>query len=686
MQQLNRIIEGLNEEQRRAVLHRDGPVLIIAGAGSGKTRVLTSKIALLLDEGVASFEILALTFTKKAAGEMTSRIRTMVGDASRGLSIGTFHSVFIQLLRIYHQEAGFPENYTIYDEDDSLSCLKGCIGEALFGESWNDRQLLKALSQEQKNERKAMMAHYKPKDVKSIISRAKNNLILPRQYAESRELRGMDEKYGRPLVSKIYELYMKRCRKAGAMDFDDILIYMHYVLSRHAHCREALSRRYRYILVDEYQDTNMVQYEIVKMLASVHKNICVVGDDSQSIYAFRGARIQNILSFKNDYPGAKAYRLELNYRSTGAIVDAANRLIEHNLERLPKTCRAVKGEGEPVLVEDFRDDRQEAGFVASFIADSVRLDGMRYSDFAVLYRTNAQSRALEDAMIKERIPYLIYSGVSFFDRAEIKDVLAYMRLVVNPRDDEAFKRICNRPARGVSDATLSAVSAIAVKQDIPLSEAAASVSPETSGLRKSACDALAAFVGMMDDLRRETAGMNAYDAVNVILEKSGIYKFYREEEGEDGLKKSNNIKELLNSIMYFLQDQADEYQKGFGAGELKDSMMDYLEHIALLSNADTRDDDTDKVSLMTSHCSKGLEFKTVFVVGAEEGLFPLVREDARTTDVEEERRLFYVSVTRAMEQLILTHCSARWKYSAMEAETPSRFLVEMGVIDETEEE
>ena len=676
---MDKILENLNEEQRAAVLQKDGPILIIAGAGSGKTRVLTSKIALLLQGGVSPYEILALTFTKKAAGEMTSRIRSMVGENARGLAIGTFHSVFIQLLRIYHEFAGFPENFTIYDEDDSLSCLKGCIGETLFGESYNDKQILKNLTDEQKTERKALMNIYKAKTIRDIITRAKNNLITPKAYKEDTDLRQRDAKASRPLTPQIYELYMKRCRRAGAMDFDDILLYMHYVLSRYPEVRRALGERFKYILVDEYQDTNMVQYEIVQMLASVHGNICVVGDDSQSIYAFRGARIQNILNFKKDYPAMKTFRLETNYRSTAAIVSAANRLIANNLERLPKTCVAVKGEGEPITVERCRDDRSEAQYVAAFINDGVHLYGEHYSDFAVLYRTNAQARALEDALIRERVPYMVYSGLSFFDRAEVKDVLAYMRLVVNKDDDEAFKRICNRPARGISDATLNTLAAAASRTNLSLFSLAENPTPESTSLKPKACDALRSFTGLISSITEKTREMNAYEATQVILDDTGIFAYYQNEEGEDGLKKSNNVKELLNSVLYFMQDQQEEYRRGMKDGAPKVSLLDYLENIALLSNADTRDDGGEKVSLMTSHCSKGLEFQTVFVVGAEEGLFPLVRDESAAFDVEEERRLFYVSITRAMDRLVITHCENRWKYGEMEPGTTSRFIEEMGL-------
>lgn len=672
------ILSSLNSEQQKAVLQKDGPILIVAGAGSGKTRVLTNKIALLLRDGVAPQQILALTFTKKAAGEMRNRIGMMVGDAVNGLNIGTFHSVFIRFLRQYHEYIGFPENFTIYDENDSQSAIKECIGETLYGPQWNNKETLKTLTKEQKESRKKAFQTYKPKTVQSIISFSKNDLLLPRAYKQDPEKTERDKKTKRPRLGDIYELYMKKCRKAGAMDFDDILVYMHHLLTTCPAVCEQLANQFHYILVDEYQDTNIVQYDIIKRLSAVHRNICVVGDDSQSIYAFRGAKIQNILSFKDDYPDLKTFHLDINYRSTDEIVSAANRLISHNNDRLPKQCVASRGKGEPILLQTCADDREEARFVADYITDSIHLDGARFSDYAVLYRTNAQARAIEDAFIKSHIPYVIYAGQSFFDRAEVKDVLAYMRLVINHDDDEAFKRICNRPARGISDDTLAHVLSLAAASGRSAYQEAADAEPTEDGLKKRACDALRAFVQTIASLAEETASMNAYEAASLILEKSGIVDYYSNEEGEDGLKRSNNIKEVLNSILYFMDDRKNEYYKGYTDGPLRISLLDYLEDVALLSNADTRSNKSDNVALMTSHSSKGLEFKTVFVIGVEQGLFPLVRDDS-AFDVEEERRLFYVSITRAMNQLVLTTCLTRWKYGAIEEAYPSTFIKEMGI-------
>lgn len=674
-------LNNLNDEQRRAVLQKDGPILIIAGAGSGKTRVLTSKIALLLQDGVAPESILAITFTKKAAGEMKSRIRYQVGSLVKGLSIGTFHSVFASFLRMYHDEIGFPEDFTIYDEDSSESCIKSCVGETLWGPDWNNKEALKGMSPEQKQARKEAFSAYKPSVVRSIISRAKNDLILPDQYRENGTIRARDAKYGRERLADIYGLYMKKCKSAAAMDFDDILVYMYHLLKDRPDVLQALSSRFEYILVDEYQDTNRVQYEIVRMISSVHRNICVVGDDSQSIYAFRGAKIENILNFRNDYPDFKVFRLETNYRSTGVIVDAANKLIGHNEARLPKVCRSSRGDGEPIEHVFLADDREEARFVKSYIVDRVRHGSGRYKDFAVLYRTNAQARALEDELLKAQVPYLVYSGTSFFDRAEVKDVIAYLRLVVNPRDDEAFKRVCNRPARGISDATLAALEAASSRTGAPLFVEAGDASTETIPVKEKACDALHAFTGLIAGLAGRTAEMDALEAADLIVQETGILDMYKGEEGGDGMKKANNITELLSSIRYFIADKKEEYENDLPDGPLRIALVDYLENIALLSNADTdrRSIAADCVSLMTSHCSKGLEFPTVFVVGCEETLYPLIKDDTTHFDEEEERRLFYVSITRAMDKLVLTSCTQRWRFGSLTAMEPSRFVGEMGL-------
>ena len=677
---MSSILNNLNEEQRRAVLQQDGPVLIIAGAGSGKTRVLTSKVALLLEGGVSPQSILAITFTKKAAGEMKDRIRYQVGSAAKGLSIGTFHSVFAKVLRTYHDAIGFPEDFTIYDEDNTESCIKTCVGETLWGPDWNNKEMLKAMTEKQKAARKAAFKNYKPSILRGLISRSKNDLVLPKAYRENPANYARDAKFGRERLGEIYELYMRKCKAANAMDYDDILVYMYHMLRKHPEILRQLATQYRYILVDEYQDTNRVQYRIVNMLASVHGNLCVVGDDSQSIYAFRGAKIENILHFKDDYPNLKTFRLETNYRSTGQIVEAANRLIAHNENRLPKTCLSGRVNGEPIEHVIINDDREEARYVKSYIVDKVMHDGFKYKDFAILYRTNAQARALEDELLKSQVPYLVYSGMSFFDRAEVKDTLAYLRLVVNPSDNEAFKRICNKPARGISDATLSSLEASASRIGVSLLKLSQSADTETIAIKQKACDNLKAFAELILGLKAKTAGMNAYEAATAIVNDTGILDLYRDEEGGDGLKKSNNIKELLSSVMYFIEDRRKEYENDLPDEPIRIALVDYLESIALLSNADTerRDGPVDCVSLMTSHCSKGLEFRTVFVVGCEESLYPLIREeDTGKFDEEEERRLFYVSITRAKDKLILTSCNNRWRFGTLTPMEISRFVGEM---------
>lgn len=671
------ILDKLNEQQRQAVLQKDGPVLIIAGAGSGKTRVLTSRIALLLRDGVDPHDILALTFTKKAAGEMRSRIETMTGAKATGLVMGTFHSVFVRFLREYHAYIGFPSNFTIYDADDAESCLKGCIMEVLFGPRWNDKELTKTLSEDEVKRRKHLIKVYKVKDVASRISLLKNDYIVPKDYMGDDLLRLSDRKKGRDRLGEIYDLYMRRCRTAGAMDFDDILVYMYFLITRYPDVAKAIAMRFRYILVDEYQDTNTIQYNIVTILSRGWGNICAVGDDSQSIYAFRGARIDNILNFSRDFPGYKTYKLETNYRSTPQIVEAANRLIEHNERRLPKHCRASRPDGTSIDIEYLQNDRDEARYIASLIKTRHDKEKAQYAAHAILYRTNAQARALEDALMRQHIPYVIYSGISFFDRQEIKDVLAYLRLVVNHNDDEAFKRISNRPVRGISDATLSSLQARAAVENKSLWETCPIVIGENivpGQKRKKAIDAIYNFVGMVGHLEQETAGMDALEAAEAILKESGLYEFYSKEKDDDGQKRTNNIDELINGIRYYLEDQ-----RSGDTDDLPDeSLAGYLENIALLSAVDRQDDkDNDKVALMTSHCSKGLEFPTVIIAGCEEGLYPSLRDDTTDFEIEEERRLFYVSVTRAMNELILTSCGERWKYGSPNPCEPSRFINEM---------
>lgn len=677
------ILGSLNVEQRNAVLAKDGPVLIVAGAGSGKTRVLTSRIAILLREGIDPRSILALAFTKKAAGELRSRIGRLLGeDQAARLVTGTFHSVFVRFLRERHDLIGFPRNFTIYDADDAESCLKDCIAETLFGPSWNDREARRELTEDERKRRRELQNLYRVRDVASRISRLKNDYITPKEYlADPAFVRG-DELRRRPLLGNIYDLYMKRCRRAGAMDFDDILVYMYFLLERFPDVARDIAGRYHYILVDEYQDTNALQYAIVRTLANAHGNICAVGDDSQSIYAFRGARIENILNFRADFPRCRQFKLETNYRSTSQIVEAANRLIGNNGSRIPKRCTAFRGAGVPVRVERLGNDREEARYIATCIRSFHDEEGMPYSGNAVLYRTNAQARALEDALLREQIPYVIYSGMSFFERQEVKDVLAYLRLTVNPDDDEAFKRVCNRPSKGFGDQTLALLSAEASRTGKSLLATAEETLFIPGFFRPSAEKAVGAFVRQVRLMIAETQGMDALECARHVIQASGLYGFYSADE-DDGRRRTENIDELLNGIGSYLEDQLSG-----NTVDLPDPTIGgYLENVSLLSAADRHDGDVeDKVVLMTSHSSKGLEFPTVFVAGVEEGLYPALRDGSTAFDLEEERRLFYVSVTRARDRLVLTCCRERWKYGESTPCAPSRFIGEMlqdqkGVID-----
>ena len=674
---IENILAGLNDEQKAAALQTEGPVLVVAGAGSGKTRMLTSRIAVLLEQGAAPEEILALTFTNKAADEMKARIAALCGEKAHSITAGTFHSVFVKFLRQFSSHLGFSSRFTIYDEDDSASCLKDCIGYVLFGEGYKDKEKLKALSEEEKKERKTLLNIYKTKRIMGRISAAKNDMVTPRLYAENSDRTAADSLAGIPRTKDIYREYMTRCHKADAMDFDDILLYMETLLEKVPQAKAFLSERYRYILVDEYQDTNLVQYLIVRNLASRWNNICAVGDDSQSIYAFRGARIQNILNFRVDYPDMKTFRLQTNYRNTPEIVSAANRLIENNADRIPKTCRAWRESGENIDVVRCRDDREEARNIATRIKALSTLGEKRYrySDIAVLYRTNAQSRELEDALLDARIPYRIFSGLSFYERMEIKDTLAYLRLCINNNDEESFKRVCNKPARGISDTTLAALQADAFHNSRSLMDSARNLRNDSLGLKDAAVRHVTEFVDLIDTLSWDATENDAHQAAKDIVEKTGILEYYRaQDQDSDGTKRSNNISELLNGIDNYVQDfkaENPDSKETF-------TLTDYIEQISLLSNADTGGDDAaDRVNLMTSHCSKGLEFPVVFVAGSEEGLFPLLMDDSIRFDEEEERRLYYVSITRAKDKLILTWCNRRRKFGQWDDSSKSRFITEM---------
>ena len=649
------ILEGLNEEQRNAVQCVDGPVLIVAGAGSGKTRVLTSRVAYILAGGCDPSRVLALTFTKKAAGEMKDRISQMVGSRkARAVVMGTFHAVFVRFLREYASYLGYPERFTIYDQSDSTSAVKACIKELGLDDKI-----------------------YKPRDVLTRISMAKNNLVTVGAYRANQNVLIADAHSKRPRLVDVYELYQKKLKQSGVMDFDDILVNMNILLRDNGQALEDIASRFSYILVDEYQDTNFSQYLIVKKLSHRHRNICVVGDDSQSIYAFRGAKIENILGFKKDYPECRTFRLERNYRSTSTIVDAANSLIAHNEGRIPKTCYAVAEEGEKISVLKTWSESDEAVTIVSRIMDRMRVSHAQYSDFAILYRTNSQSRALEEQLRRRNIPYLIYSGNSFFERAEVKDMMSYFKLVVNPRDDESFKRVINKPARGIGDTSLGALEAASEALGCTLFEAVAAQDLEHYGLRAPARQKMLEFCKMILSLSAQMKTTDAFHLARSIADDSGLYAFYKADTSIEGMSRASNVEELINSVESFVEmklDETDDVEPG-----LVVTLDDFLEEVSLLSNADTKDDEdgNNKVALMTVHSAKGLEFPYVFVAGMEENLFPSQTMILSEKDIEEERRLFYVAITRARKSVSLSFAGTRMRNGNHESNSPSRFLKEI---------
>lgn len=658
------IFEGLNSEQAKAVSQIEGPVLIVAGAGSGKTRVLTCRIANILDKGVQPSGVLSLTFTKKAASEMKERVAAMVGArVARGVVMGTFHSVFIRFLRDYAEFLGYPKQFTVYDQSDSTAMVKTCLKEL----NLDDKV-------------------YKPKTVLGRISEAKNNLASPAAYAANSVAMEHDRACKMPRLAEVYDLYWRKCREAGVMDFDDILFEMNILLRDNPEALDEISSRFSHILVDEYQDTNRAQYIILKKLAAKHRNICVVGDDSQSIYAFRGAKIENILNFKRDYPDCVTFRLEQNYRSTKTIVDAANSLIAHNESRIPKTCFSMGDEGEQIRLIKSYTEQEEAALVVGRIADTIRGEAAQYQDFAVLYRTNAQSRAIEEAMRRRNIPYIIYSGNSFFERAEVKDLMSYFKLAVNPADDEAFKRVVNKPARGIGDTSLAGLQAAAMDKHLSFMQAVYEPDLETYGLKAAAVAKIRAFADMMVKFNGRI-GEDAYRLATDIATESGLWAFYKSDLSVEGQARFANVEELCNSVKaYIEQCESDAYEDAIAAGddvstqpEIMVTLPEYLENVALLSAVDVQEDEdsSNKVALMTVHSSKGLEFPYVYVVGMEENLFPSGGQMARPSDIEEERRLFYVAITRAMKSVCLSFASTRMRNGRSESNSVSRFIYEI---------
>ncbi|MBQ5438812.1 MAG: UvrD-helicase domain-containing protein [Bacteroidales bacterium] len=661
------LFEGLNSAQKAAVLCTEGPSLIIAGAGSGKTRVLTCRVAHILEGDCRPGEVLALTFTKKAAGEMKERVALLVGaQKARWIQMGTFHSIFIRFLREYADLLGYPEHFTIYDQTDSRSILKQCVKE---------------LELDEKN--------YKPGMVQSIISKAKNSLLTVTGYRADPEITEADRAARRPRMADVYELYQKKCREAGAMDFDDILLNMNILLKRFPEACAAIAARFRYILVDEYQDTNHAQYVILRRLAEPHHNICVVGDDSQSIYGFRGARVENILRFRKDYPEAKEFRLEQNYRSTQNIVGAANSLIAHNERRLKKECFSKAGAGEKIGVIKAYTESEEAHLIATSIVERIYADKASYDSFAILYRTNAQSRALEEALRKRNLPYRIYGSHSFYERAEIKDLLAYFKLTVNPQDNESFRRVINVPARGIGDTTIDRLAAAAAAAGCPLYNAPLLENEKlyAAGLKDAAIKKLRDFVAMLEPLCEKTETADCYGLALEIGDRSGYLAALRADTSPEGIARFENAEELFSSIKEYLEEESEMRQILSEDGEAPVATLvtlsDYLENIYLLSEAekdDTQDpdkDQTNKITLMTVHAAKGLEFPYVYVAGMEENLFPSESMNDTPDKIEEERRLFYVALTRAQKVVTVSYAQNRRKWGSEESNRPSRFLREI---------
>lgn len=645
------LLNDLNESQRKAVEYIDGPSLVIAGAGSGKTRVLTYKIAYLLQQGVKPWSIMALTFTNKAAREMKERIGKLVGqELAQHLYMGTFHSIFSRILRAEAQHIGFTNNFTIYDESDSRSLIKTIVKEMGLDEKV-----------------------YKPASVHSRISMAKNNLMSAENYARDKELYQADQRAKMPRVGEIFITYVQRCQQANAMDFDDLLTLTFKLFQEHEDIRKKYADRFDFLLVDEYQDTNHAQMRIVMQLCKEKERVCAVGDDSQSIYSFRGANIDNILSFQSRFKEAKLFKLEQNYRSTQSIVEAANSLIKHNSNQIPKNVYSKNDKGERLIYKPAYSDKEEALIVCREIKRIKRQDDCQYSDFAILYRTNAQSRSFEEEFRKQGIPYRIYGGLSFFQRKEIKDVIAYFRLVANPDDEEAFKRIINYPARGIGNTTLAKIATCALDNHVSFWQVISSPEHYGLGVNKGTLAKLESFRLMISGFVEKSASMNAFDLGDTIVKESGISADIYKSGSRDpeDLARQENLEELMGGMQSFVEECREEGR------EQEAYLTDYLQGVALLTDLDSKgDDDEPRVSLMTVHASKGLEFPTVFVVGLEENIFPSAIVST-LRELEEERRLLYVAITRAEKHCVLTSAKNRFRYGKMEFGNPSRFIKEI---------
>ena len=643
-------LNELSEVQRQAVTTTEGPSLVIASAGSGKTRVLTFRIAHLLTQGVPPWSILALTFTNKAAKEMKERIGRIVGEKEASkLWMGTFHSIFAKILRNEAEKLGFVKTFTIYDTTDSKNLINQIIKELKL-----DPQV------------------YKASEVLSRISSAKNNLVTHQAYSSNSNILAQDAKSRKSEISKIYTLYAQYCYKASAMDFDDLLLNVNILFRDFPDVLEHYQRRFRYILVDEYQDTNLSQYMIVKKLATNHRNVCVVGDDAQSIYSFRGAKIENILNFRNDYQDYKLFKLEQNYRSTQTIVNAANSVIEKNQKQIKKVAYSANDVGEKVKLLQSYTDQEEGFLVASEILNIVQQNHCKYSDIAILYRTNAQSRIFEETLRKRNIPYKVYGSLSFYQRKEIKDLLAYFRLAVNPNDDEALRRIVNYPARGIGDTTMQHLTELANHNGISLWNAIQKLPSVNSGIKGPTVKKLMDFAGLVGRYQAMIYSADAYETAYAIANGSGILNDLKLDKSPEGISRLQNIEELINGIREFIDSRKEEGEEGTV------TLVDYLENVALLSDLDTDNpDDRDKVSVMTIHSSKGLEFDYVFLTGLEENLFPSSITTQSADDLEEERRLFYVAITRAAKKVTISYAQTRYKWGTPNNCTPSRFINEI---------
>lgn len=635
-------LAGLNPSQRAAAEQTEGPVMIVAGAGSGKTRVITYRVAHLVRRGVDPFHILVLTFTNKAAKEMRQRIMRVVGDEAKNIWMGTFHSVFAKILRVEAEHIGYPRNFTIYDTDDSKSLI---------------RSILKEMQLDDKL--------YNASFVYNRISSAKNNLISAQEYSSNEQIQADDFSNGRGQLGQIYLTYTQRCYKAGAMDFDDLLFKTNVLFREYPEVLHKYQHKFKYLMVDEYQDTNFSQYLIVRKLAAINENICVVGDDAQSIYAFRGANIQNILNFEKDYPDLKVFKLEQNYRSTQNIVNAANSIIANNKNQLKKHVFSENETGDKIKVYRAFSDNEEGKIVAESIAQERSLTGGHYRNFAILYRTNAQSRAMEEALRKLNVPYKIYGGTSFYQRKEIKDLIAYFRLTFNPNDEEAIKRVINYPRRGIGDTTVDRILVAADQHQLTLWEV---ISKASTYLDGRSAGSVGTFATMVQGFQVVAKNHSAFDAAMHIAQHSGILKDLYEDKSVEGLSRYENIQELLNGIKEF-SEREDIEEKGLDV---------FMQDVALLTNDDNdKDPNADTVSLMTIHSSKGLEFPHVFIVGLEENLFPSQLSLNSRTELEEERRLFYVAVTRAEKKLTLSYATSRYRWGTLNNCEPSRFLDEL---------